>query len=193
VRDLTLEVAPSARLLVTSASEHVTDVLQRAIAGIWDAGEGRIVRPPLSAVRFLPDREYLPPGTLHALVTADDEHVPDERIQQALRTTGADRVVEREGGLEVERDWDDALSVEEQRLLGLAHVLIASPRFAVVSHLEVGLGSAGAAPVLDAFAAQGIGCLALGDGAVRHGDFDAVIDIGVGGSWTRTEAHKAAP
>jgi putative ATP-binding cassette transporter len=189
--DLTADVAPGERLLVTSATERVTDVLQRAIAGLWDAGEGRIVRPPLNDVRFLPDREYLPPGTLREFLTGNDPRVTEEQIQQALRTTGADRAVARVG-LDVERDWDDVLSVDEQRLVGLAYVLIVPPRFLVVSHVEAGLGNADVASVLEAFTARRIGCMALGDGAIGREHFDRVIEIRADGTWNGPVPRRAA-
>jgi vitamin B12/bleomycin/antimicrobial peptide transport system ATP-binding/permease protein len=193
VRALTVDLAPRGRLLVTSASEHVTNALQQAIAGLWDDGEGRIVRPPLDHIGFLPERPYLPPGTLRQLFSGERHVASDEEISQALGTAGAGRAVERAGGLDVECDWDTALSLEEQRLVSLTHVLIAAPRFVVVSHLGEGLGgTAGVGRVLDALRNRGIGCVALGDGALPHESFDRVIDIGADGSWTDSVAKAVA-
>jgi len=193
VRALTLEVRPRERVLTMAAKELVNTALQRAIAGIWDVGEGRIVRPKLEDVHFLPDRPYVPPGRLReVLIDGDTKRVSDERIWEALRTVGADGAVERVGGLDVERDWDDLLSVEEQRLMSLARLLIVSPRFAVISHLGEGLGRDGCKRVLDVLVSQGIGCVALGDGVVRHDDFDSVIEISADGSWTEKSGKAAA-
>jgi putative ATP-binding cassette transporter len=191
VRALTVEVLPRMRLLVTAAADLVTNALQRAIIGIWDAGEGRILRPRLEDVLVLPDRPYLPPGRLRELLGAVEERgASDELLWQALRTVGADGVVQRIGGLDVERDWDDLLSLEEQRLLGLARLLVVSPRFAVIAHLGVGLGSGGAVRVLDALAERGTGCVALGNDVVRPEDFDTVIAIAADGTW-RQSAGRA--
>jgi len=185
VHELTLCVQARTRLLLTASSDRVTNALQRAIAGIWDEGEGRILRPPLRDVHLLPDRPYLPPGRLRDLLRGhEDAAVDDEGIWQALRTVGAERAVQRVGGLDVERDWDDQLSVEEQRLVCLARVLIVAPRYAVVSHLGAGLGAAGATRVLDAMRHCEVGCVALGDGTLRHEDFQIHISIAADGSWT---------
>lgn len=187
LRTLTAEVPAGARWLVTADSALVTNALQRAIAGIWATGEGRIVRPPLDRVLMLGDRSYLPPGKLRDLLGgADGKAVADDVLWEALRTVGVAAAVERVGGLGVERDWDDLLSVEEQRLVGLAHLLVVVPRFAVIAHLAEGLGAAGAARVLTALVERGVGCMALGDGVVRHADFDVVIEIAADGGWTQT-------
>jgi len=190
ISGLTLEVRPRMRLLVTAANEMVVNALQRAIIGIWDTGEGRILRPRLEEILLLPDRPYLPPGTLRELLGAVDRNaIPDEVLLNTLHTVGADGVAERAGSLDVERDWDDLLSLEEQRLVSLARLLLVSPRFAVVAHLGAGLGADGAARVLDAFAERDIACLALGNGAVRPDDFDAVIAIEADGTWKQSSAR----
>jgi hypothetical protein len=36
---------------------------------------------------------------------------------------------------------------------------------------------------------HGMGCVALGDGVLRHQDFDAVIEIGADGSWKQTTSR----
>ena len=191
VRALTVDVRARKRVLVSAAIALATNALQRAIAGIWNTGEGRIVRPSLEGVTLLPDRPYVPPGTLRAFLCGSSEAaVPDDVLQTALHTAGAASAVERAGGLDVVHDWDDLLSIEEQRLIGLAQLLTVPPRFAVIMHLGEGLGADGAQRLLDALVQHGVGCLALGDGVLHHQDFDAVIQINADGSWTQTASRE---
>src|SRR5690606_3985630 len=90
-------------------------------------------------------------------------------------------------GLDVERDWDDLLSLEEQRLFNIARILLAAPRFAVLADLDDGIGSARARYVLAQLAARGIGCLELAaDDVDRQGVASATIEIAPDGSWQRT-------
>ncbi|MBP1684124.1 MAG: transporter, permease family protein [Deltaproteobacteria bacterium] len=193
IRALTLDLPARSRLLVTAASDLATDALQKAIAGIWDAGEGRIVRPRLDDIALLPDRPYTPPGTLREFLGRSDGAVVEDAIAwPALRTVGAAAAVERAGGLDVERDWDDVLSVEEQRLVALARLLIVSPRFAVIAHLGEGLDKDGAARLLGALVERGTGCVVLGDDLLRREDFDAVIEIDAEGGWKRTSLLDGA-
>jgi vitamin B12/bleomycin/antimicrobial peptide transport system ATP-binding/permease protein len=188
IRDLSFEARPGSRLLIVTPSEVETVVVQRAAAGIWRSGSGRIVRPGTGEIVFFPDRPYLPPGTLRDLLEGFGRApVTDEQIRAALRTVGVENAVDRAGGLDVERDWDDLLSLEEQRLLSLAQVFLAEPRFAVLARLHANLGPERAARLVDELAGRGVGCVVLGDGAIAAEPFEAVIEVAPDGGWTKTK------
>jgi putative ATP-binding cassette transporter len=186
VRGLSLDVAPGARAVVVAARD-TSVALERAIAGMWPSGEGRIVRP--GDVMFLPERSYLPPGTLRELLVGTGRK--DDELWSALRTAGVDAVVRRVGGLDVERDWDDALSVEEQRLVEIARMLLAAPNFVVLTRLDASVGAAVAAESRAALSARGIGQLVLENQAPAAGEFDETVRIAADGSWTRTGSRVA--
>jgi len=187
VRALSLDLASGARGLVVGP-EDATVALERAIAGVWPSGEGRIVRP--ADVMFLPDRPYLPPGTLRELL-AGTARVGEQEVWTALRTAGVEPTVLRVGGLDVSLDWDTALSLREQRLLEIARMLLAAPSVVVLEHLVTGLDGATAAAMRAGLSARGIGLLALEDAVPDVMDFDEVVQIAPDGSWTRTGARAA--
>jgi vitamin B12/bleomycin/antimicrobial peptide transport system ATP-binding/permease protein len=191
VRALSLEVTPGACLLVNGPGD-ATAALLRAVAGLPEPGDGRIVRPTGDALLVLPDRPYLPPGTLREVLVGIDgsSRASESDIQVALRAVALDDLVERGSGLDAEQDWTEVLSLEEQRLVDVARGLLGTPRFAVLARLQAGVGATAAARVLDALAARGVGCLVLGDEAAGHARFDAVIDIAPDGTWTRTERSQ---
>ena len=62
--DVSVSIPRGTRVLVTGPNEAACVALFRATAGIWPHGEGRIIRPPLDAILFLPQQPYLTPGTL---------------------------------------------------------------------------------------------------------------------------------
>ncbi len=188
VRDLSVEVPAGARLLVTAPNDVVMEALQRAIVGIWESGEGRIVRPGLDNVLLLPDRPYLPPGTLRELVAGIDpaRPVPDDRIWETLRRVSVDDAVRRVGGLDSTHDWRDLLSLEEQLLVGVARLLVAAPQFAVLAPLAPSLGAERAAHILAALTERGVGYIVLGDRELSRDLFDAIVDISADGTWTHT-------
>jgi putative ATP-binding cassette transporter len=111
--------------LIAGPNDAGKVALFRATAGIWEHGSGRIVRPGLDAMLFLPERPYLRPGTLRdALLPPGRERaIGDEQIATLLRDLHVDGILERVGGLDVERDWDDVLSLTEQKLLSVARVV----------------------------------------------------------------------
>ena len=104
VKDLSVSIPPGARLLVTGPNEAARVALFRATAGIWHEGEGKITRPPLDEVLFLPQRPDLPPVTLRELLLVPGRAAPDDQILAALRgrsrvRRGAGRRARRGAGL----------------------------------------------------------------------------------------------
>jgi putative ATP-binding cassette transporter len=83
------------------------------------------------------------------------------------------------------RDWRAVLSAGEQQLIGVARLLRAAPRFAILGPLAPSLDVGPATRVLAALAERGVGYVVLGDRALGRALVDAVVDIGVR-TWTQT-------
>jgi putative ATP-binding cassette transporter len=117
---------PGERTLVTGPSGAGKSTLFRAIAGIWPFGEGAIEVPANATLMMLPQRPYLPIGTLHAAIVYPDEGAsfdPD-RIRQVLKEVGLPQFA---GRLNEEAHWNRMLSLGEQQRLGLARALLHTP------------------------------------------------------------------
>ena len=192
---LTAAPSPAQRVLVTGANEAARLALFRATAGLWNAGEGRIVRPPRDQILFLPERPYLPPGTLReALVRSDPEAVPsDARILEVLRDLGAEGLAARAGGLDVEHDWDDVLSLADQQLLSVARVLLDAPRRVVIDRPATLLGADLALRVLDRMAARQIVPITFAPDLALASRHDVRLDLGEDGRWKWQSIHDEPP
>jgi len=192
VRELSLALVPRARALVLGPRDATT-AIERALAGMWPSGDGRIVRPP--DLMFLPERPYLPPGTLRDLLRgAESTTSPGEdEVRSALAAAGVDAAVERVGGLDVERGWDSSLSLQEQRLVEIARMLLATPRFVILTRLEETLGTDAGGAALTALTARGIGYLVLEDDVPGAGQFDEIVRIAADGTWTRDTDATTRP
>jgi putative ATP-binding cassette transporter len=186
VEELSVAVPFGMRVLISGPGETAKVALFRATAGIWDAGEGRIVRPGLDDILFLPERPYLPPGTLRKAVlrTGREDAVPDERILAILRALDLERVLARAGGLDVEQDWNNILSLGEQQLLAFARILLAKPRIAFLDRASTALDHNQVGRILNLLSEHGIGYLNVGEADEPLERYDAILELEDGGGWT---------
>ena len=186
VRELTVSVPRGTRTLILGPNEAAKVALMRATAGVWEHGSGRIVRPGLDAIMFLPERPYLSPGTLREVLvpTGREGAVGNEQIATVVRKLDLEGVLERVGGLDVERDWDDALSLGEQQLLCAARVVLAAPGFVFLERPRAALDATHADRVLSMLRERSITYLTLGGSGDEPEDHDAVLELADDGGWT---------
>ncbi|HEX3411876.1 MAG TPA: ABC transporter ATP-binding protein/permease [Stellaceae bacterium] len=138
--DITLAATPGKPLLITGASGAGKSTLLRAIAGLWPYGRGRI-RVGDGRYLFLPQRPYLPLGTLaDALVyPRSAAELSRDSLADALRSVGLPELVER---LDEEANWAQRLSIGEQQRLAFARVLLARPEIVFLDEATSALDEA---------------------------------------------------
>ncbi|MEY2341160.1 ABC transporter ATP-binding protein/permease [Acidithiobacillus sp. IBUN Pt1247-S3] len=128
VHGLHLQVAPSEHVLIMGASGSGKSTLIRALAGIWPYGDGSVGLPASQRPLFLPQRPYLPMGTLRDVLVypyglADSG---DQVLTEALQLVGMGALA---GQLEETRLWSHTLSLGEQQRLAFARILLQKPRW----------------------------------------------------------------
>jgi vitamin B12/bleomycin/antimicrobial peptide transport system ATP-binding/permease protein len=184
---LSVTIPRGTRVLVTGPNEAARVALFRATAGIWSSGEGRIARPPLNAIYFLPEQPYLIPGTLREVPvgTGREADISEARILAALREAGLESVVARTGGLDVEHhDWSTMLSLGERQELVLARLMLAQPTFAVMDRVSTALGPKRLEAFLRRLTDTPITYLNFEEAAPSAKLYDAVLEIDTNAAWS---------
>jgi putative ATP-binding cassette transporter len=126
VEDLSLELPPASSLLIRGQSGIGKTTLLRAIAGLWPYVEGTIARPVDRRSLFLPQKPYLPLGTLRMSLYYPSIPPPaDGQAAAMLRRCHLEHLVAR---LDEEEDWTRILSLGEQQRLAVGRVLSNRPQ-----------------------------------------------------------------
>ncbi|KAF8070971.1 Abcd2 [Scenedesmus sp. PABB004] len=100
-RGLSFTLAPGESLLVVGPSGCGKSSLLRVLAGLWTSGSGVVRGPPASELFFLPQRPFMPLGSLRSQLTFPDWRDGAARRQQpaaALRPSGSSTAIDMAGG-----------------------------------------------------------------------------------------------
>src|SRR5258708_415289 len=121
-----IQLRPGENVLVTGPSGAGKSTFFRALAGIWPYWNGRVRLPQDARLLFLPQKPYLPVGTLKRAVSypVDAQSFSDAQIAEALNGVG---LAQLSGDLERSENWAQVLSGGEQQRLAFARALLNKP------------------------------------------------------------------
>ena len=141
VRVKGFSIAPGERVLVTGPSGSGKTSLFRALGGIWPFGQGSISIPKDANVLVLPQRPYLPLGTLRGALAypgPEDAFSPDE-IEDVLSAVGLAALRKQ---LDETAYWTDKLSGGEKQRLSIARALLQKPDWLFLDEATAALDEA---------------------------------------------------
>ncbi len=138
IADAELDIAPGERILLGGESGTGKSTLVRAIAGLWPWGEGRILLPADTKVAFVPERTYIPQGTLRDVLAYPDDgqSVVDAMAVEALQAAGLGHISDR---LDKVDRWEQVLSGGERQRLAVARLLLQRPQVIVMDEATAAL------------------------------------------------------
>ena len=154
VNDTEVTIAPGEKVLVVGESGTGKSTLVRAIAGLWPWGQGEILFGPAAKLFLLPQRPYIPVGTLRRATTypTPADAVAPELVREMIEAVGlgylADRLDE-EGAA-----WDHVLSGGEKQRLSFARLLIHRPSIAILDEATSALDRASQEQMMKLIAAR---------------------------------------
>jgi putative ATP-binding cassette transporter len=121
-----LEIKPGEHVLVTGPSGSGKSTFFRALSGIWPYWKGRIRLPRGARLLFLPQKAYLPIGSLKRAVTypQDPTQHTDASVKEVLSQVGLAHLADR---IDRSENWAQLLSGGEQQRVAFARALLTKP------------------------------------------------------------------
>lgn len=128
LNDLTLELRPQNKLLISGPSGSGKSTLVRTIAGMWPHFTGKISKPPTHSLMFLPQKPYIPLSSLRdaLLYPGVSRKVSDAKLHELLICCNLSPLI---GQLDQKNDWGKVLSLGEQQCLSFARVILQRPQW----------------------------------------------------------------
>lgn len=142
-----IRIEAGEKVMVSGESGTGKSTLVRALAGLWPWGTGVIALPAGASIAFVPERAYLPAGSLREalLYPAQSASVDDAVLGEALAAAGLGYLVDRLG--EAER-WDHVLSNGERQRLAVARLLVQKPDLVILDGATSALDEEGEARLM---------------------------------------------
>lgn len=145
LKECNLDLNNHSSLLIMGASGVGKSTLLKVLAGLWPYAKGDIYLPKEGEYLFLPQRPYLPLGSLKQALAypkrqEDLEKIyKDEDIKQVLKLCQLPALIDK---LEVIDDWSRILSLGEQQRIAWARILLYKPKFVFLDEATSALDEA---------------------------------------------------
>ena len=138
VDDTDVSIMPGERVLIAGKSGSGKSTLVRAVAGLWPWGGGLIEVKKGAKMFLLPQRPYVPIGTLRRAATYPDaaESRTVEEVADAFEQVGLGHLIEK---LDEDAPWDQTLSGGEKQRLAFARILLHNPDIVVLDEATAAL------------------------------------------------------
>jgi putative ATP-binding cassette transporter len=152
VDDADVTVQFGEKVLVSGESGTGKSTLVRAIAGLWPWGEGEIELKSGAKLFLMPQKPYIPLGTLRRAVTYPRaaEDFDDKEIAEALEMVGLGHLIDKLD--DEEAAWDRTLSGGEQQRLAFARLFLHKPDIVVMDEATSALDPESQATLMEKLA-----------------------------------------
>lgn len=127
LENISFTLHPGHNVLIKGVSGSGKSTLLRAISGIWPFVDGKIFLPERDKLMFIPQRSYLPLGTLRAALNyPGNKPIDDNELIYLMDLCQIGYLKDK---LDLEADWSHVLSVGEQQRLAFVRAHIQQPQW----------------------------------------------------------------
>jgi len=137
---MSFKIEPGMNVMILGPNGSGKSSLFRILGGLWPVVSGKVSRPHYDKLFYIPQRPYLPQGTLrdqiiypHTQLQALRDKRTDQELKGLLDKVLLGNIVDREpNGFDSYQDWNDVLSGGEKQRIAMARLFYHRPMFAIL-------------------------------------------------------------
>ncbi|MFM7454370.1 MAG: ABC transporter ATP-binding protein/permease [Cyanobium sp.] len=185
IRDLSLSIDRSQRLLVVGPSGCGKTSFLRMVSGLWPPAAGQVQRPGAGELLFIPQKPYMLLGSLREQLAypLPPDRFSDDQLRHVLQQVRLPDLVQRYPDLDIKQDWPRLLSLGEQQRLAFARLLLNGPRFVVLDEATSALDVSTERHLYDLLSEREIAFVSVGHRPTLTAFHDTVLELDGTGGW----------
>lgn len=192
ITDLSMALSEGEGLLVKGPSGCGKSSLLRAMAGLWNSGQGTIHRPQPKDILFLPQRPYMIVGSLRDQMIYPNMEIEasDEELKAILQQINLPDLDERFEGFDAVEDWSSVLSLGEQQRLTFARLLLNKPQYAILDEATSALDLSNEASLYQQLQHLETTFLSVGHRSTLTNYHERTLKLAADTTWELSESEK---
>jgi ABC-type uncharacterized transport system fused permease/ATPase subunit len=179
LKDISINLQRGKNVLIKGASGLGKTSIFRLLSSLWKPDAGVVQVPDPNRAYFLPQRPYLPLGTIRQqlLYPEIETNVTDNQLSEVLETVRLGDLLNRFENLDTPVNLSNYLSVGEQQRFAIARALLHSPEFIFLDEATSALDEDNEAIIYNELIRKNITFITIGHQERLHRYHSMVIEL----------------